>query len=144
MWEVSDFYLERCDMAIQILDNRNPCRFMVFVLVSFGFASTTFVGPVFADRPDRCFHTHYNNTTKCKPGIRGKKCTNAKGNKGRCQQISSKCYCKIYKNQGSGRELLDLGISIGGAFLEDKLNREHRSEDRRRDRERDRDEHWRK
>ncbi len=87
----------------------------------FGIYSVSFA---LADRPDRCFHKHYNNTTKCKAGIRGKKCTDASGNKGKCVQNSSKCYCKINKKSGN-KELIDLGLDVGITILKNKKHKKH-------------------
>ena len=97
-------------------------------------------GGLLAHSPDRCFHTHYKNTTSCKSGIRGKKCTvDASGRKGRCTQISRQCYCKPYKSSSSkkAKQLLNLGVAIGGMILEQKGRRkshrdrrEHYSDER--------------
>ncbi len=80
----------------------------------------------FADKPDRCFHKHYNNKSTCKAGIRGKKCSDAKGNKGKCVQNSTKCYCKIYKKKKKvNKELIDLGVDVGISILKSKKHKKH-------------------
>ena len=89
--------------------------------VVFGTYSMSFAQ---ADRPDRCFYKHYNNTTKCKAGIRGKKCTDASGNKGVCVQNSSKCYCKINQKSGN-KEFIDLGLDVGITILKNKKHKKH-------------------
>ena len=81
--------------------------------------------PAFADRPDRCFHKHYNNKSTCKAGIRGKKCTDANGNKGKCVQNSTKCYCRIYKKKSKNKELIDLGVDVGISILKSKKHKKH-------------------
>ena len=78
----------------------------------------------FADRPDRCFHKHYNNKTTCKAGIRGKTCTDAQGNKGKCVQNSTKCYCKISVKKNT-KELIDLGLDVGVSILKHKKHKKH-------------------
>lgn len=75
----------------------------------------------YADRPDRCFHKHYNNKSTCKAGIRGKKCTDAKGNKGKCVQNSTKCYCKIHTKKT--KQLLDLGLDV--TIMKNKKHKKH-------------------
>lgn len=77
----------------------------------------------YADRPDRCFHKHYNNKSTCKAGIRGKKCTDAKGNKGKCVQNSTKCYCKIHTKKT--KQLLDLGLDVGVTIMKNKKHKKH-------------------
>jgi|GEM_PF-4059568 len=102
--------------------------------VFYKLATTIFVAlfffalssPALADRPDRCFHKHYNNKSTCKAGIRGKKCSDANGNKGKCVQNSTKCYCKIYKKKKSAKkELIDLGVDVGISILKSKKHKKH-------------------
>ncbi|MGH1404947.1 MAG: hypothetical protein ACRBBJ_00140 [Rhodomicrobiaceae bacterium] len=103
--------------------------------VFYKIATTSFVAlfffaqssPAFADKPDRCFHKHYNNKSTCKAGIRGKKCSDAKGNKGKCVQNSTKCYCKIYKKKkNANKEMLDLGVDVGISILKSKKHKKHK------------------
>ena len=78
----------------------------------------------YADRPDRCFHKHYNNKSTCKAGIRGKKCTDAHGNKGKCVQNSTKCYCKISVKKNT-KKLIDLGLDVGVSIMKHKKHKKH-------------------
>ena len=57
-----------------------------------------------AHTPDRCFHTHYGGNTNCKRGIVKKACSNAKGEKGRCYQSGSHCYCNLYPKKDRSAE----------------------------------------
>lgn len=117
-------------MFIQAPQSR---RFIARSLMAFllSLSTPTFfgTGSLLAHSPDRCFHTHYNNTTSCKPGIRGKSCTvDASGRKGECTQISRQCYCKPYKSSSrKAKQLLNLGVAIGEIILEQKgRGRSHR------------------
>lgn len=103
-------------------------RAVKMVLITFGVAvlfGTYSLSFALAHTPDRCFHKHYNNTTKCKSRIRGKKCTDASGNKGKCVQNSSSCYCKIYKKSGNNNKLIDLGLDVGITILKNKKHKKH-------------------
>ncbi len=96
--------------------------------------------PVFAHKPDRCFHTHFGGSTNCKKGIAKKRCSDAKGNKGKCVQGGSHCYCKLFpkkNNSRAGEKLLDLGIGIGEALLDRERDRDHRRRHRNRGRDRE-------
>lgn len=101
--------------------------------------------PAYAHKPDRCFHTHFGGNTNCKKGIAKKRCTDAKGNKGKCVQSGSHCYCKLFpkrNNSGAARELLDLGLGIGEVLLDRDRDRDRRRRHRHRGRDRDREEFY--
>ncbi len=140
MRDMSDFSLERLIMVNSLaLGLGVMTRTALASLLAFAMLSWFSVDAAFAHKPDRCFHTHNGGNTNCKSRVPGKRCSDADGNKGRCIQGARFCYCSIHKKSDeSTGPLLDLGIAVGGAILEDKLDRRDRREHRRRRRERDR------
>ena len=87
--------------------------YLAFLMITVGMFLTS--NTANAHKPDRCFHTHNGGNTKCKSRVRGKACSDANGNKGRCVQTSRYCYCKINKTKRPKIQLdLNIGIGLGG------------------------------
>ena len=90
-------------------------RYLSVLFLVFTFLTVLGIATSYAHRPDRCFHTHNGANTKCKSRVRGKACSDANGNKGRCVQTSRYCYCKINKTKRPKIQLdLSIGIGLGG------------------------------
>ncbi len=112
-------------------------KLIALMTISLAFiTSAGFINTTQAHTPDRCFHKHFGGNTKCKRGIVKKRCSNANGDKGRCYQSGSHCYCKLFpKKDKTAEKLLDLGIAIGGAILDKEERKRHRRNRHREDEE---------